>query len=274
MQRTTRSMKTRGRTDRTGRPHADHGRRLSLYAAAAVAGGAGIANAAVVDSGSWAGWTGTAGGTVGGGPYIDSQTTFGSDTLINGAFAAQAGQGSGFGLFRWGRFSAATPTNAQFAVGRQAGGAVLGSSLPPASWTTNTQGTVNLAFSIVTNNSVPWQPVGALGWSMSTGTAADSVHGYLGFRISDGDSDFYYGYFEVTMSRTGTGYDGGGILPDVGTPSTISMTIHGWAYENVAGQSITIPGAAAVPGGAGLAALACGAAGLRGRRRTHRGESR
>ncbi len=41
--------------------------------------------------------------------------------------------------------------------------------------------------------------------------------------------------------------------------STFAMTIHGWAYESTANQSITISGAAAVPGGTGLAALTFGA---------------
>lgn len=92
------------------------------------------------------------------------------------------------------------------------------------------------------------------GWDFSPGV--NSVRGYQAFRIRSGSSDFYYGYFDLEYSRTGV------------TPgSTFTMTIHGWAYESTLNQSITIGGAAAVPGGAGLAALAFGAAGLRGRRR-------
>jgi hypothetical protein len=82
-----------------------------------------------------------------------------------------------------------------------------------------------------------------------------SVRGFVAFRLVDG-LDSYYGYFDVEWSRTGT---------DVG--SILSLNIHSWAYNSVAGQSITT-GASAVPGGTGLAALAVGAAGLRGRRRS------
>jgi hypothetical protein len=238
------------------------GSRLLFYAAAASVAGGGAADAAVVDSGTWAGWTGTAGGTVGNGPFTDSTSAFGGDTLVDDAFSATVRQATGFGLFRYGRLTASA--NGEFAVGRRAAGAVIGTSLGFQSWSNS--GGIAAVSQAQTSN--PWQPVAGPGWAMSTGTGADSVHGYLAFRIFDGSSAYYFGYFEVTMSRTGTGYDSvvSGV-PDVGTPSTISMTIHGWAYESVAGQSITIPGAAAVPGGAGLAALVAGAAGLRGRRR-------
>ncbi|MGA0287877.1 MAG: hypothetical protein ACO3QA_12715 [Phycisphaerales bacterium] len=91
--------------------------------------------------------------------------------------------------------------------------------------------------------------------NLGTGTGASSVRGYYAFRFSDGLADYHYGYFDIEFSRSGT---------DVN--SSISLTIHGWAYEDVAGQPITV--AAAVPGGAGLAALALGASGCRARRRS------
>ena len=84
-----------------------------------------------------------------------------------------------------------------------------------------------------------------------------SLQGYIAFAISDGASSWYFGYFDVTVSNDGR----------TGTTSVYTLTINGWAYNDVAGQSITIGAPAAVPGGAGLAALAFGAAGLRGRRR-------
>lgn len=85
-----------------------------------------------------------------------------------------------------------------------------------------------------------------------------SLQGYIAFAISDGASSYYFGYFDVTVSNSGR----------TGTSSVYTLTINGWAYNSVAGQSITIGAPAAVPGGAGLAALAIGAAGLRGRRRS------
>jgi hypothetical protein len=48
--------------------------------------------------------------------------------------------------------------------------------------------------------------------------------------------------------------------------TTNTVTVFSWSYDDT-GNPITI-GPTAVPGGAGLAALAFGAAGLRGRRRS------
>lgn len=84
-----------------------------------------------------------------------------------------------------------------------------------------------------------------------------SLQGYIAFAISNGSGSWYFGYFDVTVSNDGR----------TGTNSVYTLTINGWAYNDVAGQSITLGAPAAVPGGAGLAALAFGAAGLRGRRR-------
>lgn len=69
---------------------------------------------------------------------------------------------------------------------------------------------------------------------------------YVGFRAWNG-SAVHFGWLEFTLS--------GG-----------DYTISRWAYESSAGVSISTP--SAVPGGAGLAALAIGAAGLRSRRRS------
>jgi len=69
---------------------------------------------------------------------------------------------------------------------------------------------------------------------------------YVGFLARNG-SAVHFGWLEFTLS--------GG-----------DYTISRWAYESSAGVSISTP--SAVPGGAGLAALAIGAAGLRGRRRS------
>lgn len=75
--------------------------------------------------------------------------------------------------------------------------------------------------------------------------------GYLGFRLTVGEGASIYGWIEYVNNGTST-------------------TVSRWAYESQVGTGITTPTASAVPGGAGLAALAFGAAGIRGRRR-HRG---
>ncbi len=79
-------------------------------------------------------------------------------------------------------------------------------------------------------------------------TLADGATGYFGFRLPSG-SDKVYGWIEVTRI------------------SDAVLLISRWAYESQTNTGITTPAASAVPGGTGLAALAIGAAGLRGRRR-------
>jgi len=71
---------------------------------------------------------------------------------------------------------------------------------------------------------------------------------YLAFQIQQ-YGNTYYGWFDL-----GTQEDQDGNL---------TFTIHAWAYST---GSILVP--SAIPGGTGLAALAIGAAGLRGRRRS------
>lgn len=72
---------------------------------------------------------------------------------------------------------------------------------------------------------------------------------YVGFRAWNG-SAVHFGWLEFTLS--------GG-----------DYTISRWAYEDQVGVGLLTPGSpSAVSGGAGLAALAIGAAGLRGRRRS------
>jgi hypothetical protein len=93
-------------------------------------------------------------------------------------------------------------------------------------------------------------------WGQLGGTVGDSLRGFIGFRFTSG-ADTFYGYFEITVFRTGTD-----------SSSKIGFTVHGWAYNDQAGQAITIGPPTVIPGGAGLAALAFGAAGLRGRRRS------
>lgn len=81
------------------------------------------------------------------------------------------------------------------------------------------------------------------------GNLADGATAYFGFRLPSG-SNKVYGWIEATRVA-GTG-----------------LQISRWAYESTPNTGILTPTATAIPGGAGLAALAIGAAGLRGRRRS------
>ena len=74
--------------------------------------------------------------------------------------------------------------------------------------------------------------------------------GYVGFAIGSG-SDRKFGWMHFQNINH------------------VGLTLTGWAYNNVAGESITAgqtESATAVPGAGGLLALACGAAGFRRRR--------
>ncbi len=76
---------------------------------------------------------------------------------------------------------------------------------------------------------------------------------YLLFKFTDGAASGDYGWISFTANVNGFG--------------SSSITITGWGWDDsgaTIGAGVT---ASAVPGGAGLAALAVGAAGLRGRRR-------
>ena len=82
----------------------------------------------------------------------------------------------------------------------------------------------------------------------SMGNLALDSKGYFAFRLPN-NGGYTYGWIEWINTN--------GIF-----------SVARWAYEDTLNQGITTPAAAsAVPGGAGLAALAIGAAGLRGRRR-------
>ena len=94
-----------------------------------------------------------------------------------------------------------------------------------------------------------WQLISSTGgaWQNTQNTT-----GYIFFHFRDdnwsGESDSYYGWLEVSRNAQGV------------------YTLDRWAYETVGGVAAAIP--VAIPGGTGLAALAFGAAGLRGRRRS------
>jgi hypothetical protein len=85
-----------------------------------------------------------------------------------------------------------------------------------------------------------------------TATPTGEIRGYVGFRLTNlaGGVSTMYGYFDVGYNWT-----------------TNTVTVYSWSYDDT-GNPITIGPPSAVPGGAGLAALAFGAAGLRGRRRS------
>lgn len=94
-------------------------------------------------------------------------------------------------------------------------------------------------------------------WALNNTSGALSgapTTGYLGFSIEDQTpgGDTYYGFLQYTFTLTA---------------GDAELTIGQWAYN--VNSSITMPpnGATAVPGFGGLAALACGAAGVRRSRR-------
>jgi hypothetical protein len=79
------------------------------------------------------------------------------------------------------------------------------------------------------------------------GTLSEGATGYLGFRLPDSGGKVY-GWIEATVNAG-------------------SLQISRWAYETAVNTAIMTPAASgsggAVPGLGGLAALACGAAGMR-----------
>jgi hypothetical protein len=232
---------TRGRDDASAQ--------LKNYAiaagavATAVGGVTGASNAAIVtSSGSGPVWAGSvnAAGT-------QSNSAWG-DAFLNNKFWAvviQAGSTA-----TGARYMAFNNFVGRVHVGRLSTGAVIGANestlfdLP--------QGFVKVQSN---GSNAGWnaQPqTNMTSWSFGTSNA---VRGFLAFRLGS-TGQFNYGYFDLEFTRSSQA-----------PGSTFAMTVHGWAYESTANQSITISGAAAVTGGAGLAALALGAAGVRGRRR-------
>ena len=85
------------------------------------------------------------------------------------------------------------------------------------------------------------------GWTQALNHPAADTTLYLGFRLTVGEGDSRYGWIEYVNT--------GG-----------SVTVSRWAYESALNTGISTPTAGsnnAVPGLGGLAALACGAAGVR-----------
>lgn len=85
------------------------------------------------------------------------------------------------------------------------------------------------------------------GWTQAVAHPAADTTMYLGFRLTVGEGASRYGWIEYVNS--------GG-----------SITVSRWAYEGDLNTGISTPaasGGGAVPGLGGLAALACGAAGVR-----------
>jgi len=87
-------------------------------------------------------------------------------------------------------------------------------------------------------------------------TGSSPEIGFIGFIFSATNQA---GWLKLQVDPTGG-------TPASG-PSTYKYTILDWAYETVAGQSITIPDSTAAPEPSSLASLAAGAAGLLGLRR-------
>ena len=231
--------------------------RLSSYgamatAAAATAGLAGHAEAAVVQSA--AGWSRTLSVAGNGATFaFSAATTFGPGaTLLDGKLQLSVNYygtlGANPGMVR-SAFAMGLAGGALRGGNRLAANAVIGN----ITQVTSAAAIMQSSFRLNANSTFQPDPtVGA--WQVAPGSSAQ---GYLAFAIDDGAGSWFFGYFDVTLSNPGA----------TGTASALTLTINGWAYNSVAGQSITIGAPVAVPGGAGLAALAIGAAGLRGRRR-------
>ncbi len=101
-----------------------------------------------------------------------------------------------------------------------------------------------------------WAGPGALLLDQSAGGQWENTQnttGYIFFKFQDdnwsSNSDSYYGWLEVSRDAQG------------------AYPLNRWAYQTVGGAAAAISAPVAIPGGTGLAALAFGAAGLRGRRR-------
>jgi len=233
---------TRGRDDASAQ--------LKNYAiaagavATAVGGVTGVSNAAIVtSSGSGPVWAGSvnAAGT-------QSNSAWGDAFLNNKFWAVVIQAGSTATGARYMTFKNSV---GRVHVGRLSTGAVIGATgstlfdLPQGFVKVRSNGGSNAGWSAQPQTNMT-------SWSFGTSNA---VRGFLAFRLGS-TGQFNYGYFDLEFTRS-----------SIAPGSTFAMTFHGWAYESTANQSITISGAAAVPGGAGLAALALGAAGVRGRRR-------
>jgi hypothetical protein len=98
-------------------------------------------------------------------------------------------------------------------------------------------------------SSTPFALYSGSWYSGGNGYAVHGGSGYAGFQLGGGSGQL--GWLHVTVPAA------------AGTGST--FTVHGYAYESVAEQSITA-GAGAVPAPGALLTLALGAAGIRGRR--------
>ena len=230
------------------------GRYLALVSAASGAAATQVAEASLVTSDpSWS-RTLTASSTV----ARDFVNTFGPGAnLLNGNFAMSVTYQGGSSPFRaaFARAIVSTSTGLMGGAKRFVAGDVIsnltqipGANLDRLAASGRTNAGSFSPATIASDSLGSWQMPGSTG----------SVQGFIPFAFSNWfTGDWYFGYFDVTISKDG-----------IQAGSSFSLTINAWAYNGTAGQSITLPGASAVPGGTALAALAFGAAGLRGRRRS------
>jgi len=153
-----------------------------------------------------------------------------------------------FSQIRW--WNATSNTYMYFGANRAAPGAVIdanntGGGLTGWAYSDGVRSMPQIIDSnrpIDATQNAPWDPV-------NNGFVTNHPERlYLAFQIQQ-YGNTYYGWFDL-----GTQEDQDGNL---------TFTIHAWAYST---GSILVP--SAIPGGTGLAALAIGAAGLRGRRRS------
>jgi len=194
-----------------------------------------------------------------------------NQTMASGTLTLTVGQNGGPSLANWDAGSNPALTFAQFGNGGsqgpyramvQAFGVTPGNN--PRVWFALGGGGVQRFTTGAAQATLP----GANNWGGANGltyqllssqppnpwnNTASGLTGYIFFRFQDNGtgaaSDFYYGWLEVSRNAQGV------------------YTLNRWAYETVGGVAAQIGAPAPIPGGAGLAALAVGAAGLRGRRR-------
>jgi len=136
-----------------------------------------------------------------------------------------------------------------FGIGPVGAGAVIDANNTGAGLTAWTTGIVAHVFSTrtgtVNNTSASWVTQTARGRpTLGIG------RGFFSFKIVDHGNE-YFGWIELETVENAN--------------KDLTVTIHSWAYGT---GSVTAPGTAPVPGVTGLAALACGAAGVRSRRRS------
>lgn len=248
--------------------------RLAIYSAAGAAAVAQLGHAAIITGGPNSG-TGTTAST---GAWTYNQIMLSSGTIgLDGQFRLAPKLRNGATTARYRVVVASGVANSMQFLARGAGNSVANVITANGLGNQSAQNLGN-GDKLATNASIcatgNWQSVVAMNfgerrpnsWSRAygptsappwtTSNASGSTRGYLGFRFKSSGT-WLYGWMDVEISSSGSGQN------------TMTIQILSWAYDNT-GQCVMagVSSPSSVPGGACLAALAFGAAGLRGRRRS------